>query len=140
MRLAEEEKLRKEMSAKKAKEEAERKHQVCWGGAGSLDTQVPSWQLSANTVCRSSVHAICLHLCAGYLSCAGQARGLWLQSAWLQGRSREMTQDKKSEPTEPQPRVATEHLKGQSANYALSFEDSVEKKEYKNISVLLKMY
>lgn len=28
MRLAEEEKLRKEMSAKKAKEEAERKHQV----------------------------------------------------------------------------------------------------------------
>ena len=31
MRLAEEEKLRKEMSAKKAKEEAERKHQVSWG-------------------------------------------------------------------------------------------------------------
>lgn len=30
MRLAEEEKLRKEMSAKKAKEEAERKHQVSW--------------------------------------------------------------------------------------------------------------
>lgn len=28
MRLAEEEKLRKEMSAKRAKEEAERKHQV----------------------------------------------------------------------------------------------------------------
>ena len=35
MRLAEEEKLRKEMSAKKAKEEAERKHQVSWGCAGS---------------------------------------------------------------------------------------------------------
>lgn len=32
MRLAEEEKLRKEMSAKKAKEEAERKHQVSGGG------------------------------------------------------------------------------------------------------------
>lgn len=31
MRLAEEEKLRKEMSAKKAKEEAERKHQVSQG-------------------------------------------------------------------------------------------------------------
>lgn len=31
MRLAEEEKLRKEMSAKKAKEEAERKHQVSGG-------------------------------------------------------------------------------------------------------------
>lgn len=35
MRLAEEEKLRKEMSAKKAKEEAERKHQV------SQDLQAP---------------------------------------------------------------------------------------------------
>lgn len=29
LRLAEEERLRKEMSAKKAKEEAEKKHQVC---------------------------------------------------------------------------------------------------------------
>lgn len=36
MRLAEEEKLRKEMSAKKAKEEAERKHQVS-------QTSVLSW-------------------------------------------------------------------------------------------------
>lgn len=35
MRLAEEEKLRKEMSAKKAKEEAERKHQVSQTSAPS---------------------------------------------------------------------------------------------------------
>ena len=35
MRLAEEEKLRKEMSARKAKEEAERKHQVRRGVAAA---------------------------------------------------------------------------------------------------------
>lgn len=41
MRLAEEEKLRKEMSAKKAKEEAERKHQVDRGSPGSLAPAFP---------------------------------------------------------------------------------------------------
>ena len=50
MRLAEEEKLRKEMSAKKAKEEAERKHQVSWGCASSLHFHSLVQWLSANTV------------------------------------------------------------------------------------------
>lgn len=43
MRLAEEEKLRKEMSAKKAKEEAERKHQVSGGRShASLSIRWPA--------------------------------------------------------------------------------------------------
>lgn len=42
MRLAEEEKLRKEMSAKMAKEEAERKHQVS-GECASPHMFTPHW-------------------------------------------------------------------------------------------------
>lgn len=42
MRLAEEEKLRKEMSAKRAKEEAERKHQVSPLAPAALHLPVPS--------------------------------------------------------------------------------------------------
>lgn len=54
MRLAEEEKLRKEMSAKKAKEEAERKHQVSWGRVGSLHFHSLVQWLSA----KPSVHPL----------------------------------------------------------------------------------
>lgn len=61
MRLAEEEKLRKEMSAKKAKEEAERKHQVSQTSALSwvAALQSGSW-LSSIAGCLSPVPAIFL--------------------------------------------------------------------------------
>lgn len=86
MRLAEEQKLRKEMSAKKAKEEAERKHQVSWGCADSLDIHSLVQQPSANTGCPAPVHATFLRA-LGACSVPGQARGLWLQGERVQALS-----------------------------------------------------
>ena len=115
MRLAEEEKLRKEMSAKKAKEEAERKHQVSWGCADSLDIHSPVQQPSANTGCPASVHATFLPSCAGCLFWArpGQ-RAVAPERA---GPGPQLCCNRKnslSRGGSPQPCVATEHLKGQS--------------------------
>lgn len=77
MRLAEEEKLRKEMSAKKAKEEAERKHQVSRGlgeppwSAGWLQDSPPSQPL---VTCPATLlplirRCLCLGALRACLSC-----------------------------------------------------------------------
>lgn len=129
MRLAEEQKLRKEMSAKKAKEEAERKHQVSWGCADSLDIHSLVQQPSANTGCPASVHATFLPSflpsCAGCLFCARPG-----QRAVAPERAGPGPQlccnriNSLSRGGSPQPCVATEHLKEQSivsAKYRLDF-------------------
>lgn len=122
MRLAEEQKLRKEMSAKKAKEEAERKHQVRWGCADSLDIHSLVQQPSANAGCPASVHATFLRA-LGACSVPGQR-------AVAPGRAGPGPQlccnriNSLSWGGSPQPCVATEHSKGQSivsAKYRLDF-------------------
>lgn len=70
MRLAEEEKLRKEMSAKKAKEEAERKHQV-----SRVAQRLGRCSLAGHDLSVQPAFACAL----GAWSCPG-AEGLWLQS------------------------------------------------------------
>lgn len=74
MRLAEEEKLRKEMSAKKAKEEAERKHQV---SRGRQHLRHPFTGSAAFPQHRGfSVPATFLPSCMGAWSCARQRTGV----------------------------------------------------------------
>lgn len=87
MRLAEEEKLRKEMSAKKAKEEAERKHQVS-GDCPSASLSI-HWPTASRTLA-----AILSPLRPPFMCALGahpgpgqrQAGGLWLQSARVRAR------------------------------------------------------
>lgn len=93
MRLAEEEKLRKEMSAKKAKEEAERKHQVsreppgassgcsCHPRLAAHVTRHRSLPSTLQSGCTRPTRPALPELSLGTWSCAMQKdRGLW----WLQ--------------------------------------------------------
>lgn len=78
MRLAEEEKLRKEMSAKKAKEEAERKHQVS-GGCPSAGMSVHGSPAFTGHWQSGSVLDSLLHVCSGGALAQDRGGRLWLR-------------------------------------------------------------